>query len=380
MKVLFVDQTGQLGGGELSLLDIVKGTSHTAEVVLFSDGPFRKLLEEIPVPVHLLSAGNAADVRREAGISALLSAIPSFLKLRNKLAEIAKDFDVIYANSQKAFIVSALARRPGQPLIWHLRDMLQAEHFSSLVRLVAVFAGNHAADLIVANSQATLDSLVASGGDREKSIVIYNGISPAPFDAITNQMVDDLRTEFGWQGKFVVGAFGRLSPWKGQHVLLEAIKELPDVHVAIVGDALFGEQEYVDSMHALVQQYKLQDRVHFLGFRRDVPQLMRSVDVIAHTAIAPEPFGRVIVEGMLAQRPVIATRAGGALEILQDNKTGLLVTPGDAAALRQAITQLQTNKGLLQQLVTAGRQCAVDDYSVEKMVSTIDTTIVRFTR
>jgi glycosyltransferase involved in cell wall biosynthesis len=380
VKVLFVDQTGQLGGGELSLLDIVRGTSHTAEVVLFSDGPFRKLLEEIAVPVHLLTAGSAGEVRREAGIAALLSAGPAFVALRNKLAKIAKGFDVIYANSQKAFLVSALAKRSGQPLIWHLRDMLQADHFSSIMRTVAVFAGNHAADLVISNSQATLDSLIASGGKREKSIVVYNGISPDSFDAFSCSMVEELRRDLGWQGKFVVGAFGRLSPWKGQHVLIEAVAGLPGVHVAIIGDALFGEKEYVESLHALVRKYELSDRVQFLGFRRDIPQLMRSVDIIAHTATAPEPFGRVIVEGMLACRPVIATRAGGAVEILTDGETGILVTPGNAEELQKAIIRFQTDADFLTQLARQGRQSALSDFSVEKMIRSIDTTLTRFSR
>jgi len=193
-------------------------------------------------------------------------------------------------------------------------------------------------------------------------------------------MVEELRKELGWQGKFVVGAFGRLSPWKGQHVLIEAVARLSDVHVAIVGDALFGEAEYVELLHALVRKHALSDRVQFLGFRRDAPRLMCSVDIVAHTATAPEPFGRVIVEGMLASRPVIATRAGGAIEILRDGETGILVTPGSVEELQEAIIRLKTNSGLLSQLARQGRQSALSDFSVEKMVRSIDTTLTRFSR
>ncbi|GGH09227.1 glycosyltransferase [Silvibacterium dinghuense] len=375
MKVLFVDQTGQLGGGELSLLDLIRGTGHTAEVVLFTDGPFRKLLEEIPVRVHLLSAGGAGEVRREAAMGALLSAIPSFLQLRNKLAHIARDFDVIYANSQKAFIVSALAKQSRQPLLWHLRDMLSAEHFSKLLRKVAVFTGNHAADLIVANSEATLESLVASGGRRDKATVIYNGISPAPFDSISDEQVLEIRKKLGWEGRFVAGAFGRLSPWKGQHILLDAITSIPTLHVAIVGDALFGEKDYAESLRIQAQQHGIEDRVHFLGFRRDIPELMRAVDVVAHTATAPEPFGRVIVEGMLAKRPVIATRAGGALEIVRDKENGLLVSPGDSAALATALMQLQNHSELRVRLATNGRLSAEREFSIQGMIHGIDQAI-----
>lgn len=377
MKVLFVDQTGQLGGGELSLLDVIRGTRHTAEVVLFDDGPFRKLLQEIPVRVHVLAAGGAAGVRRESGVRAMLSAVPSFLRLRSELARIARGFDVIYANSQKAFIVSALAKGSRQPLLWHLRDILNADHFSAVLRRFAVFAGNHAADLVVANSQATLESLVACGGRRDKATVIYNGISPAPFDAVSNAQIEALRRELGWERCFVVGAFGRLSPWKGQHILLDALASLPDLHAAIVGDALFGEGRYADSLRNRVKRHGLEDRVHFLGFRRDIPELMRAVDAVAHTATSPEPFGRVIVEGMLARRPVVATRAGGALEIVRDEENGLLVAPGDAAALAGALRRLEQQPEFRARLAANGRRSAEEEFSVRGMVEEIDAVIER---
>ena len=376
MKVLFVDQTGQLGGGELSLLDVIRHTSHTAEIVLFSDGPFRKLLEEIPVRVHILPVGNASHVRREAGLRSLLSSVPAILRASCDLARITKGFDLIYANSQKAFLISALAKR-GLPLVWHLRDMLQAEHFSSLMRRVAVYAGNRRANLIIANSCATRDSLISCGGRTEKIEVIYNGISAAPFDAITDQQILELRHSLGWDRKFVIGAFGRLTPWKGQRVLLEALNRTRQVHLVIVGDALFGENEYVESLRSYVQEHNIEQRVHFLGFRQDIPLLMRSVDAVVHTAVSPEPFGRVIVEGMLASRPVIGTRAGGALEILCEPDTGLLVSPGNVEELCAAITRLQSDSALSERLATRGRQTAVRMFSVEKMVRSIDGAISR---
>jgi glycosyltransferase involved in cell wall biosynthesis len=375
MRVLFVDQTGQLGGGELSLLDIVRGTGHPCEVVLFSDGPFRNLLEQIPVPVHVLSAGRADRVRREAGIQSLLSAGPSFLRLRKELARVGEGFDVLYANSQKAFIVSALAKRPGQKLIWHLRDMLNAEHFSPLMRRVAIFAGNRGADLIVANSEATRESLQLSGNRNANVAVIYNGISPDPFDAIGESDVQALRAQLGWEGKFVVGAFGRLSPWKGQHILLEAAATLPQIHIAVVGDALFGEDEYAQSLRDLVTKHHLEERVRFLGFRKDIPLLMRSVDAVVHTAIAPEPFGRIIVEGMLASRPVIASRAGGALEILRNEDTGLLVSPGDVAALQESIDRLRRDQSLAGDLSKRGRQWAMRHFTITNMTDAVDRAI-----
>ena len=106
----------------------------------------------------------------------------------------------------------------------------------------------------------------------------------------------------GLGDRFVIGHFSRLSPWKGQHILLEALVHCPaDVVAILVGDALFGEQDYVQTLKAQVESLGLQNRVHFLGFRSDIVPLMHACDVVAHTSTAPEPFGRVIAEAMLCR-------------------------------------------------------------------------------
>ncbi|NES00798.1 MAG: glycosyltransferase family 4 protein, partial [Symploca sp. SIO1B1] len=139
--------------------------------------------------------------------------------------------------------------------------------------------------------------------------------------------------------QFVVGHFSRLSPWKGQHILLEALAHCPDdVTAILVGDALFGEQDYVEHLHQQVAKLGLEKRVKFLGFRSDIVSLMTACDLIAHTSTAPEPFGRVIVEAMLCGKPVVAAEAGGAIELVETGKTGWLVTPGNPQQLAEVIT------------------------------------------
>jgi glycosyltransferase involved in cell wall biosynthesis len=131
--------------------------------------------------------------------------------------------------------------------------------------------------------------------------------------------------------------FGRLAPWKGQKMFLEAIAMVPGVIGVIVGDGLFGEADYAREVAAYVDALGLRERVRLLGFRDDVPALMRAMDVIVHASTAPEPFGRVVVEGMLAGRPVVASASGGVLEILEDARTGFLFAPGDAGALASVL-------------------------------------------
>jgi glycosyltransferase involved in cell wall biosynthesis len=198
--------------------------------------------------------------------------------------------------------------------------------------------------------------------------VLYNGIDDVPFDLIGDVDIAAARHEFGLEGATVVGVFGRLAEWKGQHVALEALRLLPGVHLLIVGDALFGEDRYAASLREQARRSGVAGRVHFAGFRRDIPLLMRAVDIVAHTSIAPEPFGRVIVEGMLARRPVIATRGGGVDEIVEPGETGILVTPGDAAELAEAIGGLAAGPDIRRRLAEAGRDAAVRRFSQAAML------------
>ncbi len=81
----------------------------------------------------------------------------------------------------------------------------------------------------------------------------------------------------------------------------------------------------------------LENRVKFLGFRSDIPQLMAACDLVAHTSTSPEPFGRVIVEAMLCGKPVVAAKAGGVMELVEHGLNGFLVTPGEPQELAQVI-------------------------------------------
>lgn len=372
MRILYIDQTGQLGGGELSLLDVIKHLQHPCEVVLFSDGPFRRALNDLGVKVHLLEAGGLESIRREGGMRAISSQLPSFFRMRKRLKAIARDFDILYANSQKAFIIAAVSRKSSQRLIWHLRDLLIPEHFNWVMRKAAVFAANFRASTVIANSNATKEAFIAQGGRAAKVEVVYNGLSGASFDAVCEDDVHKVRTELGLEGKFLIGTFGRLTPWKGQHIVIDALASNPDVYALIVGDAIFGEEDYADQLRLLARTRGVEHRTRFLGFRRDIPILMKSVDVVVHSSVAAEPFGRVIVEGMLAEKPVIATRAGGALEIVRDGITGLLVEPGSAHELSDAIVAFHKNRDFALQVAKRAKDEAGKLFSIHAMIKTLN--------
>ena len=368
-RVLALDHVGVLGGAELSMLDIVSGLGDDVTVRLFVDGPFRAALERRRVDVRVLPMGALALVKKES-LAPSPRAVLAAWRMASVVAGEGATARVLYANSQKAFIVAALAgRRGGLPVVWHLRDLLGAPHFSALNTKAAVMMANWGAARVIANSQATADAFVAAGGMRRLVRVVHNGVDAAAFDAAPEEAVRALRAHLAPGVAYVLAIFGRLHAWKGQQVALDALAQLPaDCHLWIVGAPLFGEQVFEASLRTQAERLGIAPRVRFLGFRDDIAPLMRAADVIVHASTFPEPFGRVVVEGMLARRPVVATAAGGVVEIITDGVTGVLVPPGDAAALAQAVTALRADAARAAAIAEAGSARARRAFGVETMV------------
>ncbi|CAA9267879.1 Glycosyltransferase [uncultured Coleofasciculus sp.] len=337
MKILFLDQSGKPGGAELCLIDIAKPYRDSCLVGLFADGSFRNLLEQQHIPVQVL-ATEPIQVRKESSFAQGLGSVSSLMPLIARVVRKAREYDLIYANTQKALVVGAIASfLSRRPLVYHLHDILSLDHFSRTNLSIAVTLANAQASLVIANSKASKMAFVKAGGREQITEVVYNGFEPELY-RIDQSSSSQLKQQLGLDGRFLVGHFSRLSPWKGQHILLEALVRCPeDVTALFVGDALFGEQDYVQLLHKRVAELGIEERVRFLGFRSDIVPLMNACDLVAHTSTAPEPFGRVIVEAMLCGRPVVAAEAGGAIELVEPDITGFLIPPGDPTRLAEII-------------------------------------------
>lgn len=373
-RTLFLDHAAVLGGAELSLLDIARSAGPESVVALYADGPFRIRLSESGVAVEVLDAPQALlDVTRDGGLAGALGVVPAIWAQARRVARRLRDFDVALANSQKAFVTAALAAPLARrPVVWHLRDVMTADHFSRANRTVAITLANRFAAAVICNSQATADAFVEAGGKEKLVRVVLNGIDPAPFDAVTGEEVAAAKAALGLDERPVVGVFSRLAPWKGQHVLLNALEGLPDVQALVVGDAIFPEDRaYAETLRSQAAQPPLAGRVVLPGFRNDVPVLLHCCDIVAHTSVAAEPFGRVIVEGMLAERAVVATAAGGAVEILDDQTTGRLVPPGDAAALRTALAALLADPSRTRTMAAAARTDALTRFGTPRVAQEV---------
>ncbi|OYW90570.1 MAG: hypothetical protein B7Z23_09695, partial [Pseudomonadales bacterium 32-61-5] len=240
-----------------------------------------------------------------------------------------------------------------------------------------VLCANWCARSVIANSEATKAAFIASGGRAELCVVIPNGFHiPAARSPAEKEKV--LRAGLGIQpDAWTVLMAGRLSHWKGQHVLLEALKAVPGAHAVLLGDALFTDEDrlYAQQLHSQAEEPDLAGRIHFAGFQAETMAYFDMADAVVHASVFPEPFGRVIVEGMLAGKPVIAARAGGAAEIVQNEETGLLVAPGDAQALAAALLRLQNDEALASNIARQAQQTARDTYALHAVQAKIEAVI-----
>jgi glycosyltransferase involved in cell wall biosynthesis len=181
------------------------------------------------------------------------------------------------------------------------------------------------------------------GTDPARIRIIPRGVDEAQFDpaAVAPERIARLRAAWAVpEGRPVVMLPGRITRWKGQVVLVEAMARLPgDALALLVGDAQ-GRAGFVDELRARIAALGLADRVRLVGHAEDMPAALLLADVVVHASTDAEAFGRTVIEAQAMERCVIASDLGGPRETVQDGVTGWRVSPGDPAALAGAIARV----------------------------------------
>lgn len=370
MKLVFLDQSGQLGGGQLMLLDVVKNIP--SSVILFEEGPFSKVLTESEIACEVIPLGKqAGKITKQAGLGAVLRGLPEVLRQVRLLVRRLRDADIVCANTAKALVIGSIACLIARkPFVYWLHDLLTPEHFSRGQLFLLTGLTRLGARKVIANSGATGRALSKCGYDEKNIVVIPNGFDLSRFEKLDPLPGTKLRERLGINDAPIAVMAGRFTPWKGQDVFIRALASVPGVHGWLIGDALFTEEDrtFAAGLPELALSLGCADRVHFLGFRHDVPELFSVCQLVVHASTKAEPFGRVIVEGMLAGCAVIATAEGGAAEILDHERTGLLVSANDDQALSEAMHNLITRPDWARQIGKEAASTARSRYSLPQIV------------
>jgi glycosyltransferase involved in cell wall biosynthesis/GT2 family glycosyltransferase len=374
LRVVYLDHCARLSGGELALVRLVQAVriqrGVEAHVVLGESGPLVGRLEAAgaEVEVQALDARVASVPRdrvtaRGLGADRAVAAGRDALALTRRLRELHPD--LVHTNSLKSALYGGIAARAaGVPVVWHLRDRIATDYLPApAVRLVHNLARWIPAAVIVPSLSTSLTIVRALGPDQPCHII--HDMVDLP-DADLDEHDADHPTS---PGPFRAVMVGRLAPWKGQHVFLDAFAAAfadGAEEAVVVGSAMFGEDDYEASLHAQVERLGLDGRVRFAGFIDDVgPELARA-DCVVHASVIAEPFGQVVVEAMAAGRALIASDLGGPSEVVTDGVDGLLCPPDDPAALADRLRRLDADPELRMALGEAAAQRA-RDFSAEAL-------------
>jgi glycosyltransferase involved in cell wall biosynthesis len=358
LRVVYLDHVAQLSGGELALLRLLPIlTDVQAHVILAEEGPLVDRLRQSGISVEVLPMrGRTRQLRKDsvqAGrlpLRATSDTLAYSLRLAWRLRQLRAD--LVHTNSLKSGIYGSIAARlAGKPVIWHLRDRIDTDYLPRIAVILIRALTRHLPSVVISNSSATKLTL----RPRERSLVI-----PSVVD-----MTAIARAPVAHDGPIVAGIVGRLAPWKGQDVFLYAFASaFPNgaQRAVIVGAPMFGEAEvaYAEGLSRIAEELGIADRVDFRGHREDIVAELSEMDILVHASKTPEPFGQVVIEGMSAQLPVVASRGGGPEEIITDGVDGLLYPRGDVAALAQILVQLEAEPQLRNQLGLAARRRAQD--------------------
>jgi glycosyltransferase involved in cell wall biosynthesis len=345
----------KLGGGGKSLLSILKrigGFGWRAHVVVPGEGPFTDALRELGVPSRVFPY-ESPDLRHP------LRAWRNFVAWRRILAETAPA--IIHANGFEISRSFAFAARSmGIPFITHVRFPVEPEGIRWVLRGFPRPSG------FVFNSHALRDRLwpsISALAPACRAFVVHNAVDLEEF------------TPAPWPDAppYRVGIVANFAPFKRHEDFIRTAALVAadgiDAEFWIVGDDTEGKdrRRVLETLAASLGQ---QQRVKFLGHRKDVPDLIRQLHVVVLTSQF-EPFGRAVIEAMACGRPVVATRDGGVPEIIDEGETGFLAEVGDCAAMARAIATLLRDRGQWERLSRNAAAAARRRFSLDAHVARI---------
>ncbi len=284
----------------------------------------------------LLKRGDLAHKAENAGITVIGPImkhrydILGLYRLRHILTN--QKWQIIHSHLFAAnFIVALLINTiPHLPLSLLAAEHAMAHRWSRFALWLDRFIQNHV-DIILMPSTATKNSYVAKGLNPQKIKVIHNAIDISRFNINKRVSRTYIRQELGLAPQdYLIGTICRLTQIKNLPILIDAIADI-SVHLVIVGD---GPEK--DTLDAICKKKSLKNRVHLIGSRTDIPEILSAIDLFVLPSQS-ETFGLVIAEALLMKIPVIATNVGGIPELTKNGLYAQLIPPNNLNKLKDAI-------------------------------------------
>jgi glycosyltransferase involved in cell wall biosynthesis len=377
VRIVFLDPSGELGGAETALLEVLAALREarpgwTLSLVTSAEGPLIDRASALgvsatalPFPAQLAQLGewgqrltSAAQFRLALhGARAALPTLAYTRRLGRHLA--ALNPDVLHTNGLKMHVLGARCRPGKARVLWHLHDYPDARPLSRTL----LESHAHRCSVAVANSESVAIAARRLFGDAIRVHAVHNAVDLDRFSPDGHRL--DLDAAAGLPplaaNGIKVGLIGTFARWKGHDVFLKALAEMNGnvpVRGYVVGGPIY---QTTSSQFSIEELREMGARLNpgsvaFVGPVSDVPAAMRALDIVVHASVEPEPFGLVVAEAMACGRPVVVSRAGGAAEIAQQG--AVFHQPGDHRDLAARIAELAAQPSLRATLGAAGRAAA----------------------
>jgi glycosyltransferase involved in cell wall biosynthesis len=371
INILYINQTAKMSGAEHSLLSLIEKLDRerfNPIILLPENGILEKKAKELGIETivfpYLIKFGEGY---RPWKLPKILMAVLGIVKLIKR-----KNIDIVHSNSPRAgFLGGLCAKLSKVASVIHVRDI----HLSPFSNSLKAFILDILSDKIIAVSGATMLSIIEKRTYLErKTRVIYNGIDLKKIDSITFK---DIRKELGLsEEELVMGSIGIIHPAKGHETLLRSVpivkEKFPSLKVLIIGESFIEkERRYKDFLLNLTIELGISNDVIFTGWREDVLDLLKAMDIFVLPSIYPEPFPRTLLEASALKKPIVATKVGGVMEIVKDGHTGVLVSPSNHYELASAIISLLENRDKAEELAVNARKFLEGNFTIEKHVREI---------
>jgi glycosyltransferase involved in cell wall biosynthesis len=372
LRVLCLNATAELGGTDTDLVTMIRALDRAAfepVVVLPHPGPLDEAYRALDVEVRYLPLRLPG---RHGRLTQQLRHLAAGTRGIARLAALIdrERIDLVYCNSLLALPGAPAARLAGRPCVVHSGELYDRPR---PIAALLYHAAGALAERIIVSSETVRRRFPA--WCRSRVHTIYNGIDLQRFRPDCSGA--EVRRACGFAPDAPVAGFvGRLVPWKGPDRFLEACARVaqayPPARFLLVGSTLAAYTGYAERLERSAAELGLSGRVAFRLNRTDVPQHLAAMDVFVHASVRPEPFGIVVIEAMAAGRPVIATAAGGVLEIIDHPDAGVLVPPGDVEAMAAAMLALLRDGSRRARLGETARRLALERYDIRMVIQRIE--------
>ena len=342
LKILHIDPEKGWGGGEsqvLGLLGYLSRRGHRNHLLGHPEGPLLREARGSGVEAFPLTVRNDIDFRPVFSLKRLIR---------------KERYDIVHFHTKRAHALSLWLGRIGPGIRYVVTRRMDYPVKKSWYN---DYLYNRRVDGVVAISRKIVDLLVEGGVRSERIRLIHSGIDPAPFGKGDASTADAAPT--------VIGTVAVLEERKGHRFLLEAAALLKQQGHRLKY-RLAGEGSERRRLRQLVLEKGLQEEVEFAGFVSDIPAFLSAIDIFALPSLY-EGLGVAVLEAMAAGKAVVATRAGGLPELVDDTITGVLVPQQDSRALARAIETLIRQKALVRQMGARGRERVLRHFTMEQM-------------